>query len=80
MLYAQKGYLEYVILVVDGRSKDSVGMIHYDTAVEFKNRGCYLGYNIDGGGSTILHFNGEVLNNLSDILERNMSDRLYFIN
>lgn len=44
----QKGILEYVILVVDGRSKASVGMSHYDTAVELKNRGCYLGYNLDG--------------------------------
>jgi len=74
----QKGTLEYVILVVDGRSKASVGMSHYDTAVELKNRGCYLGYNLDGGGSTTLYFNGEVLNNPSDIIERKISDILYF--
>ena len=42
----QKGYLEYVILVVDWRSKDSVGISLYYVAVEFKNRGYYLGYNI----------------------------------
>ena len=35
----QKGPLEYVILVVDGRSKASVGMRLYDIAVELKNRG-----------------------------------------
>ena len=76
----QKGPLEYVILVVDGRSKESVGMSSYDVAVELKNRGCYWGYNLDGGGSTTLYFNGEVLNNPSDWNgERKITDILYFI-
>lgn len=77
----QKGPLEYVILVVDGRSEESVGMSLYDTAVELKNRGCYWGYNLDGGGSTTLYFNGEVLNTPSDLNgERKISDILYFVN
>lgn len=76
----QCGPLEYVILVVDGRSEASVGMSLYDVAVELKNRGCYWGYNLDGGGSTALYFNGEVLNNPSDWYgERAISDILYFI-
>ncbi len=77
----QKGPLEYVILVVDGRSEESVGMSLYDTAIELKNRGCYWGYNLDGGGSTTLYFNGEVLNTPSDLNgERKISDILYFVN
>ena len=76
----QKGPLEYVILVVDGRSEESVGMSLYDTAVELKNRGCYWGYNLDGGGSTTLYFNEEVLNTPSDWNgERKISDILYFV-
>ncbi|MDK0553179.1 phosphodiester glycosidase family protein [Clostridium perfringens] len=76
----QKGPLEYVILVVDGRSEESVGMSLYDTAVELKDRGCYWGYNLDGGGSTTLYFNGEVLNTPSDWNgERKISDILYFV-
>lgn len=75
----QKGPLEYVILVVDGRSRESVGMSCYDLAVELENRGCYWGYNLDGGGSTTLYFNGEVLNKPSDGVERKISDILYFI-
>lgn len=75
----QKGPLEYVILVIDGRSEESVGMSLYDIAVELKNRGCYWGYNLDGGGSTTLYFNGEVLNKPSDWnSERKISDILYF--
>lgn len=75
----QKGPLEYVVLVADGRSKKSEGISLYDAAVELQNRGCYIGYNLDGGGSTTLYFNGEVLNNPSDkIGERRISDILYF--
>ena len=75
----QKGELEYVIIVVDGRSKESEGISLYDAALELKNRGCYVGYNLDGGGSTTLYFNGEVLNKPSDLLgERKISDILYF--
>lgn len=75
----QKGPLEYVILVIDGRSEVSVGISLYDTAVELKNRGCYWGYNLDGGGSTTLYFNGKVLNNLSDVKERKITDIMYFV-
>lgn len=77
----QKGPLEYVVLVADGRSKKSDGISLYDAAVKLQNRGCYIGYNLDGGGSTTLYFNGEVLNNPSDITgERRISDILYFTN
>ena len=75
----QKGPLEYVILVIDGRSEASVGISLYDAAVELKNRGCYWGYNLDGGGSTTLYFNGEVLNNPSDGKERKITDIMYFV-
>lgn len=77
----QKGELEYVIIVADGRSKKSSGLSCYDLALEFKNRGCNWAYNLDGGGSTTLYFNGQVLNNPSDIIgERRISDILYFTN
>lgn len=77
----QKGELEYVILVADGRNKISEGISLYDAAVELQSRGCYMAYNLDGGGSTTLYFNGEVLNNPSDIIgERRISDILYFTN
>ena len=75
----QKGPLEYVILVADGRSEKSEGISLYDAALELKNKGCYIGYNLDGGGSSTIYFNGEVLNNPSDIIgERRISDILYF--
>ncbi len=77
----QKGPLEYVIIVVDGRSTKSQGMSCYDLAIEFQKIGCNFAYNLDGGGSSTLYFNGEVINKPSDFNgERNISDILYFIN
>lgn len=75
----QSGPLEYVILVVDGRSFKSQGMSCYDLALEFQRLGCNFAYNLDGGGSTTLYFNGEVINEPSDFSgERTISDILYF--
>lgn len=77
----QKGPLEYVIITVDGRSEESEGMSFKELAIEFKKLGCQWAYALDGGGSTTLYFNGEVINTPSDwIGERKISDILYFTN
>lgn len=76
----QKGPLEYVVIVADGRSKKSDGASFYDLALEFQKRGCRWAYALDGGGSTTLYFNGKVLNEPSDWSgEREISDILYFV-
>lgn len=52
-----------------------------ELATEFKRLGCQWAYALDGGGSTTLYFNGEVINTPSDWTgERKISDILYFIN
>lgn len=53
-------------------------MSYYGIAVELKNRGYHSGYNLDGSGSTTLYFNGAVLNNPLGIVEKKISDILYF--
>lgn len=76
----QKGPLEYVVIVADGRSKESEGVSFKELALEFQRLGCKWAYALDGGGSTTLYFNGEVVNNPSDWNgERAVSDILYFI-
>jgi len=76
----QIGPLEYVILVVDGRSFKSQGMSCYDLTLEFQRLGCNFAYNLDGGGSTTLYFNGQTINEPSDFCgERSISDILYFV-
>lgn len=77
----QKGPLEYVVIVADGRSKKSEGIAFYDLALEFQNLGCQWAYALDGGGSTTLYFNGQVINEPSDWNgERAVTDILYFRN
>lgn len=75
----QKGPLEYVVIVADGRSKISDGISFYDLALEFKRLDCEWAYALDGGGSTTLYFNGQVINEPSDWNgERAVTDILYF--
>lgn len=69
----------YVFIVVDGRSSGySKGMTLAEFAKVFEDLGCTDAYNLDGGGSSTMYFNGEVVNNpLGKGEERGVSDILY---
>lgn len=69
----------YVFVVVDGRSSGySKGMTLDQFAAVFADLGCTEAYNLDGGGSSIMYFNGRVVNNpLGKNQERGTSDILY---
>lgn len=72
---------DYVILVADGRrSGYSLGLDHYEMIAELQRQGCRYAYNLDGGGSTTLYYDGKVLNRPSDGAERPCADFLYFTN
>lgn len=68
----------YVFIVVDGRSKGySRGMTLTELAQVFKELGCKVAYNFDGGGSSTMYFMGKVVNNpLGKNQERGVSDIL----
>lgn len=71
----------YLVIVSDGRTDESEGLSLLELAQEFHKRGCTVAYNLDGGGSTTMVFNGEVVNNPTDgrsIKEREVSDIVYF--
>lgn len=73
--------LHYIIIVSDGRSSDSTGLSLLELAQEFKEKGCTVAYNLDGGGSSTMYFNGKVINNPTDGRssgERKVSDIVYF--
>lgn len=57
------GYYEpghYCFIVVDGRQKGySAGMTLGELAKVFEGLGCTCAYNLDGGGSAVMLFNGE---------------------
>ena len=72
--------LHYIFIVVDGRTNASKGMKFPELAQEFKKRGCVTAYNLDGGGSATMWFNGKVVNSPTDgkyIGEREISDIIY---
>lgn len=52
----------YVFVVSDGRTSDSKGLSLYQLATFMQNIGVKTAYNLDGGGSSTLYFNGEVIN------------------
>ena len=46
----------------------------------FNSYGCQYAYNLDGGGSATLYYNGQVMNKLINNYERPCGDFLYFAN
>ena len=69
----------FVVVVVDGRSKGySKGVTLTEFSQIFKELGCTDAYNLDGGGSSTMYFNGRVVNNPQGKgKERGVSDILY---
>ena len=72
--------LHYVMIVGNGRTNDSKGLTLYQLAQALAFEGCTMGYNLDGGGSTTLWFNGSVINyptTNGKYKERGVSDIVY---
>lgn len=71
----------YIIIVSDGRTSESEGLSLYQMAEIMKSYGVETAYNLDGGGSSTLYFNGQVINkpttNGNTISERSVSDIVY---
>lgn len=70
----------YVIVVSDGRTSESQGLSLYQLAQVMKSYGVKTAYNLDGGGSSTLYFNGKVFNKPTTngtISERAVSDIVY---
>lgn len=72
--------LHYLVIVSDGRTSESAGLTLYQLGTLFAQRGCTVAYNLDGGGSSTMVFNGNVVNNPTSgrsIAERAVSDIVY---
>ena len=73
--------LHYVMLVADGRTDESTGLSLYEMASFMQQLGVKTAYNLDGGGSSTMYFQGEVINNPTAngnrIQERGVSDIVY---
>lgn len=58
----QAGALHYLMIVSDGRTSGEAGLSLYQLAQVFQAYGCTVAYNLDGGGSSTMVLNGEVVN------------------
>lgn len=70
-----------VLVVSDGRTAQSRGLTLYELADVLQRLGAVTAYNLDGGGSSTMVFNGEVVNVPTaghGVRERAVTDILYF--
>jgi exopolysaccharide biosynthesis protein len=75
------GENHYVFVVSDGRTDESTGLSLYELAQFMDGLGVKTAYNLDGGGSSTMYFNGKGVNNPttggSTTKERSVSDIVY---
>ena len=73
--------LHYVLVVSDGRTGASEGLSLRELAEFMQSLDVDIAYNLDGGGSSTMVFNGKVINNPTtngkSIKERSVSDIVY---
>lgn len=73
--------LHYIMIVSDGRTDESEGFTLKELSEILIDKGCITAYNLDGGGSSTMVFNGKVINkpttNGKSIKEREVSDIVY---
>jgi len=74
---AQLGTLTYALVVVNGRTDASEGVTMTEFADVMSQLGAQQAYNLDGGNSATLAFNGEVFNDKPQA-ERSVTDIIYF--
>ena len=71
----------YVFVVSDGRTSESKGLSLKQLAEFMKELNVTTAYNLDGGGSSTMYFNGQIINkpttNGRNIEEREVSDIVY---
>ena len=75
------GYYEpghYCFMVVDGRQKGySRGATLGEMSRWFSKLGCVTAFNLDGGGSSLMGFQGKLISKFYSQYPRNLSDCIY---
>ena len=78
MAIAQVGPLEYMAICCASQARGSMGMTLQQFARLCADEGAYIAYNLDGGDSTMMIFNGEKINDVLNENTRAISDIVYF--
>lgn len=74
------GYFEpghYCLVAIDGRQSHSRGMTLTEMAKLFESLGCKRAYNLDGGHSAVMTYEGELFSSPSKGEGRDISDIIY---
>ncbi|MBR6525752.1 MAG: phosphodiester glycosidase family protein [Clostridia bacterium] len=74
----QTGPLSYVLVIAEGRTEESEGVTQQELADFMFELGCVEAYNLDGGNSATMVFNGELYMDKDPKTERTQSDIIYF--
>ncbi len=78
MCIAQVGPLHYKCICCAGPARGSAGMSLQVFTYFVADMGVKTAYNLDGGDSTMLIFNGEKINDVNNASSRKISDIIYF--
>ncbi|MDD4079849.1 MAG: phosphodiester glycosidase family protein [Eubacteriales bacterium] len=79
MAIGQIASLSYVLVLAEGRSAESTGVNHTELGNFMFDLGCMQAFNLDGGNSATMVFNGGYYqSNRSATNERTQSDMIYF--
>ena len=78
MAIGQVGPLSYVLVLAEGRTSNSAGVTHQELAEFMFSLGCTQAFNLDGGNSATMVFNGNYYQSKTKNNERAQSDMIYF--
>jgi len=79
MAIGQLGALSYVLVLAEGRNKESEGVTHQELADFMFDLGCLEAFNLDGGNTATMVFHGGYYQTgRSSTNERAQSDCIYF--
>ena len=75
--FRDDGMLEYYLIVAEGRSKSDAGLSNYEMGQILEECGVDIGYNLDGGGSSVMMFDGKLISKPSGNYFRADIDYIY---
>lgn len=78
MAIGQMDKLSYVLILAEGRTSDSEGVTHQQLADFAYDLGCIEAFNLDGGNTATMVFNGDYYQQKTAGNERDQSDIIYF--
>jgi len=78
MAIGQMDTLSYVLVLAEGRTDDSKGVTHQELADFMFDLGCLEAFNLDGGNTATMVFNGGYYQEKTVKNERAQSDIIYF--